>query len=774
MDNKEEFRKKILATFRVEAEEGISEMVSGFIELEKKPTEERKSQLIEATFRNAHSLKGAARAVNNKEIESICQALEGVFHALKNKIIVLQPEIFEIFHLAVNLVKEILNASGREFNPDLNKRIEDIIFRLSLIENGKISLSTKLNHDSDSKSNQQAPEEEITIKITETSETDKITTIPDEPEIKDETIRISVRKLDVMLYQVEEMLSLKLASAERTKLIKNIILSLNSWEIDSYDTGHIVDKLQGKLRKHKENGDFLEYESSVIKMIEAVSATKGHLKVLRQNLYNLKKKSEQDTYDTGLKTESLMEDIKSILTVPFSTILNVFPKVARDLAIDQGKKLELTITGDDIEIDRRILENIRIPLMHILRNCIDHGIERPDLRKLRNKTEKGSIRIVIDRFESNKLEISISDDGNGINTERIKEQYIKNENLSREDIENIDESVLIDYIFTSGVTTNEIITDLSGRGLGLAIAKEKVEQLGGSLSVKTAFNLGTTFIILLPLSQVSFGGVLIKSGNQEFILATSKIDRIIKFDKKDVKTIKNRPTLQYNNESVPLVSLADILKIKAADELIESAFAIIISMNGKKTAFAVDEVIDEEMILVKKFNKHLAHVRNISGATVLGSGKVIPILAIPDLFKSAMNISVPLNKTEDSEPKRKTKQNILVVEDSITSRTLLKSILETAGYQVMTAVDGIDGITKAKEIKYDLIVSDIDMPRMNGFDLTSKIRSDKSLADLPVILVTSLSKKEDKEHGMEVGANAYIIKSSFDQSNLLEVVRRLI
>ena len=521
-------------------------------------------------------------------------------------------------------------------------------------------------------------------------------------------------------------------------------------------------------------GVILKEEQEIAKIIQFYEWGVSHIKMLEDDLIELRKFSDHEAYSSGVKIESLLDDVKEIITVPFSNLLDVFPKTVRDLSKEMGKEIDFSVIGDDTEIDRRILEELRIPLLHLLRNCIDYGIEKPDTRLSKNKAKKGAITFYIERLENNKIQVLISDDGAGIDIEKLKDIYIKNEKVSAEEAVKISDQELLYYIFRSGISTSEMVTDISGRGLGLAIVQEKIEQFGGSVIVESEKDKGTTFKIELPLSLVTFRGVLIKVSDREFIVPTAKIQRVLRLNKKEVKTVENKATIPFDGHVIPYVNLSNIIELPIKETESEYVQTLIFSLNNQQIGFAIDEIIDEQEVLVKNFNNHLARVRNISGATVLGSGKVVPILNISDLLKSALKPMAAIIKHKVAEETKEVKKSIIVVEDSITSRMLLKNILETAGYEVTTAIDGVDGFTKLKENTFDAVVSDIDMPRMNGFDLTAKIRSDKVLSEIPIVLVTSLSKREDKERGIDVGANAYIIKSSFDQSNLLEIIERLI
>lgn len=302
------------------------------------------------------------------------------------------------------------------------------------------------------------------------------------------------------------------------------------------------------------------------------------------------------------------------------------------------------------------------------------------------------------------------------------------------------------------------------------------------VAVESRRHAGTTIRITLPVTLATFRGILIEVADRIFVVPTAQVERVARVKREDVQTVEGRETIRLNGRAVALVHLADALEFprpsrSGSGEPPATVLVVILGVGEQRVAFTVDAVLDEQEVLVKRLGKPLSRVRNIAGAIVLGSGRVAPILNVPDLLKSARKIgsaaahavAEPGAKPPEAQPKA-----VLVVEDSITSRMLLKGILEAAGYRVRTAVDGVDAFTALRAEHFDLVVSDIEMPRMNGFELTAKIRADKRLAELPVVLVTALETREDRERGIDVGASAYLVKSSFDQSNLLETVRRLL
>ena len=282
--------------------------------------------------------------------------------------------------------------------------------------------------------------------------------------------------------------------------------------------------------------------------------------------------------------------------------------------------------------------------------------------------------------------------------------------------------------------------------------------------------------MVLPLTIATFRGIPVRVNQDLFVIPATMVERVVRVKKEKIKTVENKETIELDGKTIPLVRLADVLELPRKDTTEDAQTGmpvVLISQNGKRIAFVVDNIVDEQEVLVKTLGRQLSRVRNIAGATLLANRKLVPILNVSDLMQSAVRVSSRMARAPALEKEKPSRKSVLVVEDSITSRTLLKNILETAGYNVNTAVDGVDGFTQLRSREFDVVVSDVEMPRMNGFDLTARIRADKKLSEMPIILVTALQSREDRERGMDAGANAYIVKNSFDQSNLLEVMGRL-
>jgi two-component system chemotaxis sensor kinase CheA len=583
-----------------------------------------------------------------------------------------------------------------------------------------------------------------------------------------DTVRIPTARLDALLFQAEGLLASKLTSAQRAAEIREAIGSLAELK---KQRSRLISGVKIAKRGGPDRSD-----AQMRKLVELMSWEGAFIKSFEARMSALASSAENDHRALAAMVGGLLEDTKKALMLPVSSMLEVLPKLARDLSRAQAKEVELVVHGGDIELDRRILDEMRDPLIHLVRNCLDHGIETPAVRTGKGKPPVGAITFGITPKEGRRIEILVSDDGAGIDLAKVEQAALKVGVAPA--AEGLDPQRALPLIFQSGVSTNPIITDISGRGLGLAIVREKVEKLGGVISVETQPDRGTTFRLVLPLTLATFRGVRIRVNDQQFVLPTTHVEQAARLGKDVVKTVENRETVQWKGQTIALVRLADVLELPshpARDSEADSVQLLLLSSADKRIAFGVDEIIEEQEVLVKSLGRQLSRVRNVAGATVLGSGKPVPILDVPDLLRSAVRLAAApaARGAEKAQIEAKTK-SILVAEDSVTSRALLKNILESAGYEVSTAVDGTDAFSRLKVDPFDLIVSDVEMPRMNGFDLAARIRADKALAELPIVLVTALESREDRERGIDVGANAYIVKSSFDQSNLLDVVRRLI
>lgn len=764
----DEFLKRLLATFRIEAGEHLQAMSSGVLELEKTPVGTHSAEIIEQVFREAHSLKGAARAVNLVQIESVCQSLESVLAALKNNRLVLVPPLLDLLHQTIDALGGLLAPQAGA--PETH---QSVIGRL--IQQLGDALGAPLQQPKQQTAAPQPPTAPVPLR--EAAETGGAPSLSLPYSLLSETIRVSTAKLDGVMRQVEELLSPRLASGQRVTELRESVALLTGWKKERRRIQPTVRSIEKLCERGGMNDDTAESPQQIRKLLEYLDAEQIFIKTLEERLAKLGKSAERDLRTLAGMTGSLLYDVKEMQLLPFASLLQILPRVVRELAREQGKNIELVIQGGEIEIDRRILEEMKDPLIHLLRNSIDHGIEKPALRKEKQKPPHGTIIVAISQQDSGKVEIRVADDGAGIDAASVKAAARRDGIVSPDMAESLSEAEALALVFQSGISTSSFITDVSGRGLGLAIVHEKVERLGGTVALESHPDSGTEFRMVLPLTLANFQGVIVRAGGHLFILPAISVERVVRVASQDIRTVENRETIMLDDQVVSLAWLSDVLEMPRngiPGEPADNLQVLVLALGTLRIAFRVEEILGEQEVLVKPLGPQLTRVRNVAGASVLGTGEVAPVLNVPDLLKSAVkHATAPLTIAPEKHGETE-QQSILVAEDSITSRALLKNILESAGYRVTTAVDGVDAYTTLRTGTFDLIVSDVEMPRMDGFDLTLKVRADKHLAELPVVLVTALGSPEHRERGIDVGANAYIVKSSFDQSNLLEIIGRLI
>lgn len=755
----DDFQKKLRAIFKIEAQEHIQAIASGLVEMEQAASLAAQTISVDAIFRSAHSLKGAARSVNETDIESVCRSLETTFAGLKRKESVPSVELFDLLHKMVNSLGELVESIDAPPGSRSGPRIADLTGALDLLARGK-----KLPA-------QPSPSDEKVV--TPLIVPEKIPLPPAEARHgASETVRVSTSKLDAVLLQGEELLSVKLATGQHAVALRQLHDQFVAWQKNWAGLRLDARTIQQSLEKGDDSQPAVARQ--LANVMEFLEWNRDFIKSLEGKLAALVKTADHDHRSVEGMLDNLLAELKQVAMLPFSTLLDVFPRFVRELSRNQGKEVELVIRGGEIEIDRRILEEMKAPLIHLMRNCLDHGIEPARLREQQKKAARATITIGISAMEGGTVELLITDDGAGINVAKVKAAALKTGILAADKVAGLGDQEALTLIFQAGISTSPAITDLSGHGLGLAIVKEKVEKLNGLVSVASQPGKGTSFRVILPLTLARFRGVIVRVSEQLFVLPTHNVERVVRIAKEEIKMMENRETVVLLGQPLSLVHLGQVLGLQSEDA--GQLPVLVLTADGQRMGFVVQEVLHEEEVLVKPLGRQLVRVRNITGATILGTGKVVPVLNVHDLIKSAVQTSGDHAKARAIPPEVKAleKKTLLVAEDSITARTLLKNILETAGYTVETAVDGMDAFTKLRNGKYDLLISDVDMPRLNGVGLTVKIRTDKKLSELPVVLVTALESRENREQGIEAGANAYIIKSSFDQSNLLEIIRRLI
>jgi two-component system chemotaxis sensor kinase CheA len=796
MDPDGDFHKKLLATFREEADEHLTEITGDLLALEKAEPD-AVSEHIERAYRKTHSLKGAARAVQLRDIESVCQNLETVFSAMKKGVYVPDAEAFDLFHEALKIVRNLMGEGEMPAGSasEINRRIR-------MLDCGAIRTPMAPSRDRPGEpaypsSDEGRVESPVSDPVQSSEPAINGQVSPDlqgagknparEPgspapgrgfvpaPLKDtRTVRVAADKLDRLITGSDNLLTTRLFIAHRTQELEEMITRFGIWRwnhtLVSNDLHHLRETSFGKQRTKLPPDLVLPLQ----RIVEFLEYNREFVAALQHDLGAHIHETEIDQSALEASTKTISDLIHDAVLLPIATVLVPFNGLVRDYSRKSGKQVDLVIEGGEIEMDRRILEALKDSIMHLIHNSIDHGIEYPDLRTLKNKPARGIVRIRVVPLSGSKVNIEISDDGTGIDPARIRRVARERGFISEKEDADIPDSQILWFVFKSGLSTSPFVTDLSGRGLGLAIVEDAATRLGGKVSISSEVDNGTTIRITVPVRLATLRGVVVRSANQRFVLPMQQVRQVVRVRTDAIVTEEDRSLILFQGEMVSTIRLTDALGIFTPLSPAEGRTlvpVIILAYGAGQIACIVDEVEQVQEIVVRPLGSQLRRVKRITGAVLLGDGSLALVLDPLELIQESLKGSpIPSRKIQG----RFKEMNVLVVEDSVTSRTLLQTIIERAGYRVQTAMDGIEAFTILKQHQFDIVVSDIDMPRMNGFTLTEKIRSDERLMHLPVVLVTSLDSPEDKKHGLAVGADAYIVKSSFDRRGILDVIANLL
>ncbi|MDX2254193.1 MAG: hybrid sensor histidine kinase/response regulator [Pseudanabaenaceae cyanobacterium bins.39] len=592
-----------------------------------------------------------------------------------------------------------------------------------------------------------------------------------------DTIRVDPQKLDALMTQVGELTVTKIRISQRLNDIEEIITLWEEWSRDTFVNRLALEKNSGQdgssmtvSHAHKQ----ASLQNTSPKNTNFHHRLEERLERLGTQLNHLRRNTYEDNARLDSIAGDLKEGISSLRLLPLATVFNLFPRMVRDLARQQAKEVELIIEGGDTCADKHILEEIKDPLMHLIRNAIDHGIELPSEREKAGKPRVATIHLR-GLQNASSIMIEISDDGRGLNVEQIRQAAIQRGICREEELASMSEAQIHNLIFTSGFSTRLAVTQISGRGVGLDVVRTNIERLKGDVWVESVTGQSCLFRMQIDTTLATTHVLIAAVKGTPYALPVEFVQTTRLVPRQEIFPIEGSHTITIDEHPISVAWLSDLLELDISDRNSNSKSlpCIILKIGVERLGLIVDALLDEQDVVMKPQSKLLKRIRNVSGATILGTGEVCMILNPSDLLKSARKRSgfISTSKLLESVQRKKI---ILMVEDSITVRTQVKRILENAGYEVIAAVDGLDGYEKLRTKSVDAVVSDIQMPHLDGLELTARIRQHREYADLPVILVTSLASEEDKRRGAEVGANAYIVKSAFDQNILLETLGRLI
>jgi two-component system chemotaxis sensor kinase CheA len=801
-------REQIISSFRAELSEHLQTLNNGLLAIEQGTVQgDERTETIRSIFRAAHSLKGAARAVNVTIVEQMAHALESVLDALQKDVLKPSQEMFTATYQTIDAIQLVQEAYEKgETTPPFQATQAIFALEALLHKEPEAKDNEKNGHgngkDKHAKKGDSAAHVEDCIKKTFASvrewkqeaekpyeETPKVESklnaessaalpfeerrkAPDRRVSTDlETVRVKVSRLDMLMEYLNELLIIKIRSQQRLKQIKDIKERIGylekEWQSARGAYTHRA-HIQGS-----ENGKILSNDEKVILNYTGIAQEQVHNS--NHEISVVERELASDISQMTLAIDELELEVKNLRMLPLSTITVPFARMVRDIALEHNKEVVLQVLGADTEMDKHILERVKDPLIHLLRNAVDHGIELPAERIALGKPGTGYITLEAEQVGRDVV-IKVSDDGAGINMDRLR--YIATK--LGVDPSALSDTALQQFIFEAGISTSASVTDISGRGVGLDIVRKNMEELGGTCEVISEQGKGTTFTLTIPTRVTGSRGLMVRTSGQAFAIPINSVDYILSITQKNITLLEGHDVIYQNNQPVALLWLCNVLDLpRTASFAGNTELPVVILKNAEhRIAFVVDELAGEQEIVVKGLGDQLTRIAGLAGATILGTGEVVLILNAKDLIAMAMRggytnaMQVPVAaETEPMHPARR----ILVVDDSITTRTIEKNILEAAGYSVELATDGQEALNLVSAgSNPDIIIADVQMPRIDGLELVRRIRNNPQTLQIPIILVSSMSSVQDKQLGMEAGADAYIGKGGFDQSNLLETIEMIV
>lgn len=740
-----ELMRQLLATFEGELSEGANTLINGLVELEQQANNPGERQIIiEKVFRTAHNLKGAASGLGIVTVSEIAHNIETIFSEFKTTNQAIPKKTIDICLDAVDKMQSAMRSFMD--NAPLDFDAVDLKRRMNTCQSADTSVPAATDIPEMPKSAPKPPQAKKTS--SQASETP----------LGGDSIRVPLKVIDRLSELAEEIQSSKIQMEDNSQHAKHLSRLFegfsDSWkEIRNLMSGGQIDKFLLQKSFNRANDDLMNIATAVNRMsIESSSQANDYSRLSR----------------------SVHEEVAVLRLVPANNFLGLLPRVIRDLAADLKKQVELKISGGEVHIDKYVLEGLKDPINHILRNAIDHGIESEAVRKAAGKPEVGTITISV-REAGGKVNFEISDDGAGLDLERIKSKIKSYKPELADKLSTMSEEEIQQFIFHSGFSTKTEVTSISGRGVGMDVVNKNVQALKGNVSIRSKKGVGTTFILCVPLSLSSERGLIVRSEDQIFVLPTASINRVHVVPRNEIVNLEGQSAVLIDHHPVLLKQLSMVLGINQNNYQADTLTAVILKIADNLIALTIDEILGERDIVIKSIHDPLSGIACISGATLLDRNKIAIVLNPVELMKMSLHSAISYAAAVEQVVKpEKSAIRILVVDDSITTRTLEKNILESKNYDVTTAVNGRDAWDILQKQSFSLMITDISMPVMDGFELTERVKKNDKLAQMPVIIITSLGSDAEKARGIEVGADAYIVKSEFESGALLQMIEQLV
>ncbi|GAA7366839.1 chemotaxis histidine kinase/response regulator CheAY2 [Helicobacter pylori] len=788
---------EIMEDFLIEAFEMNEQLDQDLVELEHNPED---LDLLNRIFRVAHTIKGSSSFLNLNILTHLTHNMEDVLNRARKGEIKITPDIMDVVLRSIDLMKTLLvtiRDTGSDANNGKENEIEEAVKQLQAIT------SQNLEGAKETSGTKEAPQKEAKEEIKEnkakTPTAENLTSdnpLADEPDL--DYANMSTEEVEA---EIERLLNKRQEADKERRAQKKqeakqeVAPTKETPKTETPKAPKTETKAKAKADTEENKAPSIGVEQTVrvdVRRLDHLMNLIGELVLGKNRLIRIYSDVEE-RYDGEKFLEELNQVVSSISAVttdlqlavmktrmqPVGKVFNKFPRMVRDLSRELGKSIELIIEGEETELDKSIVEEIGDPLIHIIRNSCDHGIEPLEERRRLNKPETGKVQLSAYN-EGNHIVIKISDDGKGLDPVMLKEKAIEKGVISERDAEGMSDREAFNLIFKPGFSTAKVVSNVSGRGVGMDVVKTNIEKLNGIIEIDSEVGVGTTQKLKIPLTLAIIQALLVGVQEEYYAIPLSSVLETVRISQDEIYTVDGKSVLRLRDEVLSLVRLSDIFKVDAILESNSDVYVVIIGLADQKIGVIVDYLIGQEEVVIKSLGYYLKNTRGIAGATVRGDGKITLIVdvgAMMDMAKSIkVNITTLMNESENTKSKNSPSDYVvLAIDDSSTDRAIIRKCLKPLGITILEAANGLEGLEMLKngDKTPDAILVDIEMPKMDGYTFASEVRKYNKFKNLPLIAVTSRVTKTDRMRGVESGMTEYITKP-YSGEYLTTVVKRSI
>ncbi|WQZ09259.1 chemotaxis histidine kinase/response regulator CheAY2 [Helicobacter pylori] len=792
---------EIMEDFLIEAFEMNEQLDQDLVELEHNPED---LDLLNRIFRVAHTIKGSSSFLNLNILTHLTHNMEDVLNRARKGEIKITPDIMDVVLRSIDLMKTLLvtiRDTGSDTNNGKENEIEEAVKQLQAItsqnlEGAKETSGAKETPQKENKEEAKEENKENKAKAPTAENTSSDNPLADEPDL--DYANMSAEEVEA---EIERLLNKRQEADKERRAQKKqeakqeVTPKKEAPKTETPKTPKTETKAKAKADTEENKAPSIGVEQTVrvdVRRLDHLMNLIGELVLGKNRLIRIYSDVEE-RYDGEKFLEELNQVVSSISAVttdlqlavmktrmqPVGKVFNKFPRMVRDLSRELGKSIELIIEGEETELDKSIVEEIGDPLIHIIRNSCDHGIEPLEERRRLNKPETGKVQLSAYN-EGNHIVIKISDDGKGLDPVMLKEKAIEKGVISERDAEGMSDREAFNLIFKPGFSTAKVVSNVSGRGVGMDVVKTNIEKLNGIIEIDSEVGVGTTQKLKIPLTLAIIQALLVGVQEEYYAIPLSSVLETVRISQDEIYTVDGKSVLRLRDEVLSLVRLSDIFKVDAILESNSDVYVVIIGLADQKIGVIVDYLIGQEEVVIKSLGYYLKNTRGIAGATVRGDGKITLIVdvgAMMDMAKSIkVNITTLMNESENTKSKNSPSDYIvLAIDDSSTDRAIIRKCLKPLGITLLEATNGLEGLEMLKNGDKipDAILVDIEMPKMDGYTFASEVRKYNKFKNLPLIAVTSRVTKTDRMRGVESGMTEYITKP-YSGEYLTTVVKRSI